>query len=310
MVDLPDLGAADFDKLRNEWLGRFRLLERDPDWAAELALRQRFGAIRDPSHGTVQEGSEIVEQAGLDDVRSFYRRYYRPERLVVTVVGDVSPEEMVAAGEKALSGWESGPAASERALPASQRTSRPSESETKQGALVVAGIASLPPAHQDYHPLLILTQILCGVPGGGRLGDRVLAGDAAIYDIRADVRGGARERLFSVRAAASASEVEKVLALMRAEFARLREGGVTPEEVTRAKRGLIHAWAIKMGNNEHLGEMLQDIEAQGLGIEYLERYPSLIEAVSTDSLLDCARTRFEFDETVVVVLKPAAGNGV
>lgn len=310
MVDLPELETEDFDKLRNEWLGRFRLLERNPDWAAEQALRQHLGAARDPSQGAVQGSSAIVEQTSLGDVRSFYRRYYRPERLVVTIVGDLPPEEMLAAGEKVFSGWKTGPLASERTLAASQRTTWPSELETRQGALVVAGIASLPVGHQDYHPLLILTQILSGGPGGGKLGDRVLASDAAIYDIRADVRGGAQQQLFSVRAAASASEVEKVLALMREEFARLKEGRFTPEEVKRVKRGLIHAWAVKMGNNDGLGEMLQDIEAQGLGIEYLEKYPSLIEAVSTDSLLDCARTRFDFDEAAVVVLKTAAGSGV
>jgi predicted Zn-dependent peptidase len=45
-----------------------------------------------------------------------------------------------------------------------------------------------------------------------------------------------------------------------------------------------------------------------LGPDYLQKYPSLIEGVSRESLLDCARTRFDPDQVAVVVVGPAAGN--
>jgi len=45
-----------------------------------------------------------------------------------------------------------------------------------------------------------------------------------------------------------------------------------------------------------------------LGPDYLEKYPTLIVGVSRESLLDCARTRFDFDRATVVVKAPPAGN--
>jgi predicted Zn-dependent peptidase len=54
--------------------------------------------------------------------------------------------------------------------------------------------------------------------------------------------------------------------------------------------------------------MLQQVEARGLGPDYLEKYPTLIEGVSRENLLDCARTRFDFDRAAIVVVTPPAGN--
>ena len=178
------------------------------------------------------------------------------------------------------------------------------EFKAKQSALVLAGLASLSASQPDYHPFLILNQILAGAPDGGRLGDRILAEDAAIYGIQGEVTGEAAQQLFSVRVMAAPAEIGRTVALMREEFGRIRDLGVTEDEIQRAKRSLIHAWASRMGRNEEVARMLQGIEAQGLGVDYLEKYPSLIEGVSRESLLDCARTRFDFDPATIIVMSP------
>jgi zinc protease len=180
--------------------------------------------------------------------------------------------------------------------------------KTKRSALVLAGLASLSPVQPDYYPFLILNQILVGAPGGGRLGDRVLAGDAAIYDIQEETVGGTAEGLFSVRVATDPSGIDGAIALMRDEFGRIKDLGVTEEEIKRAKRSLIHAWTVRMGDHDQVARTLQLMEVQGLGPDYLEKYPSLIDGVSRDSLLDCARTRFDFGQAALVVMKPRVAN--
>jgi zinc protease len=107
---------------------------------------------------------------------------------------------------------------------------------------------------------------------------------------------------------ADASEVERAISLMREEFGRIKDLGVTEEEIRRAKRSLVHAWTVRLGNNDEVARVLQHMEAHGLGPDYLGKYPTLIEGVSRESLLDCARTRFDFEKAAVVVMAPAAGN--
>jgi len=311
MLQSTSFVQAEFDKARDELLGRLRELEEETEWAAEQALRQRFYSaghpLRNIGLGTVRS----VGNLGLADAREFYQRHYRPQQLIVSIVGDIPPEETLAAGENAFRSWKGGaeavPSSPARTMPSQKETSA-FELKTKRSALVLAGLASLSPVQPDYYPFLILNQILVGAPGGGRLGDRVLMGDAAIYDIQEEIVGGTAERLFSVRVMADPSEIDRAIALMRDEFGRINDLGVTEEEIKRAKRSLINAWTVRMGNHDQVARTLQLMEVQGLGPDYLEKYPSLIDGVSRDSLLDCARTRFDFGQAAIVVVKPRVAN--
>ena len=176
----------EFDKVRDELLGRLRELEEETDWAAEQALRQRLYPAGHPSQSMALGTVGSVEHLRLADARDFYQRYYRPQHLIVSIAGDISPEEALAAGENAFGSWKgeasAAPTSATRMMP-SQKTAGAFELKTKRSALVLAGLASPSAVQPDYYPFLILNQILVGAPGGGRLGDRVLAGDAAIYDI-------------------------------------------------------------------------------------------------------------------------------
>ena len=304
MLQSPSFAPAEFDKVREGLLAKLRELEGETDWAAEQALRQRFYPVGHPSRKGVLRTVEFLR---LADARDFYQRHYRPQHLIVSIAGDIAPEEALAAAENAFGTWKGETVAASSSttrMMASQKSEKVFELNTKRSALVLAGLASLSRDRPDYYPFLILNQILVGAPGGGRLGDRVLTADAAIYGVQGLATEGPRERLFGVRAMADPSDVEKVIVLMREEIGRINKLGFTDEEIRRAKRSLIHAWGVRMGNNEEVARMLQHIEAQGLGSDYLEKYPALIEGVSRDSLLDCARTRFDFAQAVVVVARP------
>ena len=308
MLQSPSFAPAEFDKVREGLLGKLRELEGDTNWAAEQALRQRFYPAEHPSRKTTLGTVEFLR---LADARDFYQRYYRPQHLIVSIAGDIPPDEALAAAENAFGAWkgESVPTpASETRIMAGQKSERGFELNTKRSALVLAGLASLSSDQPDYYPFLILNQILVGAPGGGRLGDRVLTADSAIYGVHGLASEGPRERLFAVRAMADPSDVEKVIALMREEIGRINKLAFTDEEIRRAKRSLTHAWGVRMGNNEEVARMLQHIEAQGLGPDYLEKYPALIEGISRDSLMDCARTRFDFAQAAVVVARPGIAN--
>ena len=308
MLKSPSFVPSEFDKVREGLLGKLHELEGETDWAAEQALRQRFYPVAHPSRKGILGTVEFLR---LADARDFYQRHYRPQHLIVSIAGEIAPEEALAAAENAFGTWKGETVAASSSathMMASQKAEKVFELNTKRSALVLAGLASLSRDQPDYYPFLILNQILVGAPGGGRLGDRVLTADGAIYGVQGLATEGPRERLFGVRAMADPSEVEKVIVLMREEIGRINKLGFTDEEIRRAKRSLIHAWGVRMGNNEEVARMLQHIEAQGLGSDYLEKYPALIEGVSRDSLLDCAKTRFDFAQAAVVVARPGIAN--
>ncbi|HET8602208.1 MAG TPA: pitrilysin family protein [Segeticoccus sp.] len=66
-----------------------------------------------PYHHPTIGAMEDLDAASLEDVHAFYRRHYRPDNTVLTVVGDVAAEEAFAAAERYFGG-----------LPAAEVTSR------------------------------------------------------------------------------------------------------------------------------------------------------------------------------------------
>ncbi|HET6962474.1 MAG TPA: pitrilysin family protein, partial [Terriglobia bacterium] len=105
MLQSSSFVQPDFDKVRDELLARLRELEEDTDWAAEQSLRQRLYPAGHPLQGMALGSARSVEQLRLMDARDFYQRYYRPQHLIVSIAGDISPEEALAAGENAFGSW-------------------------------------------------------------------------------------------------------------------------------------------------------------------------------------------------------------
>src|SRR5262249_46296211 len=104
MFQSPSFEEARFDRIHEALLGRLRGLEGDAGWVAERALRQRFYAAG-ASHGIALVSIQSVESLKLSDVREFYNRFFRPQQLIVSIVGDISPEAALAAGESAFGSW-------------------------------------------------------------------------------------------------------------------------------------------------------------------------------------------------------------
>jgi zinc protease len=53
-----------------------------------------------PYHHPTIGSMEDLDAASVDDVHEFFRRHYRPDNTVLTIVGDVEPEAAFAAGER------------------------------------------------------------------------------------------------------------------------------------------------------------------------------------------------------------------
>jgi zinc protease len=92
------------DSERKVVLAEARLRDT-PNW--QLAQRRQefllgtLGVSEHPAIGTVQ----TISSATADQLRAFYRRYYRPERATLIVVGETDPRELAAASDTAFDDW-------------------------------------------------------------------------------------------------------------------------------------------------------------------------------------------------------------
>ena len=89
---------------------------------------------------------------------------------------------------------------------------------------------------------------------------------------------------------------------MRGEWERMARDGVTEDELTAAKRYINGSFPLRLDSTRSIAGMLVAIQLNGLGIDYIERRPALIDAVTVSDIRRVARRLLSPDKLTIVVV--------
>jgi len=93
------------DVVRNE---RRESSENEPYGIVEEALWHNLFPKKHPYHGVIIGSHADIQSATLDDVKSFFKRYYRPNNATLVIVGDIDKAETKRLVEKYFAGLQRG----------------------------------------------------------------------------------------------------------------------------------------------------------------------------------------------------------
>jgi zinc protease len=237
LADLSVNASLDDTQLEREKkviLQEMRLAE---DNSSRFLMRKAYEAVFDghPYGRPVLGTREIVLGLTRDRLQSFYRRLYVPEALTLVVVGAVTPRDVFEAAERAFariprSGAHRLPPP---APPVSVSGRKLSVVRPSSHAYLALGWPAPRIDHVDAPALDLLTWIL-GQGRSARLGrslrDR-LALVNTVYAGYGALEGGG---IVSVAAQAESGNLERVEREILNEIERVRDHGVTTEELGRA----------------------------------------------------------------------------
>ena len=94
----------------------------------------------------------------------------------------------------------------------------------------------------------------------------------------------------------------KSLELIRREWRHMAEEGPTAEELAEAKTYLTGSFPLRLSSTGDIAGMLAGMQLQDLGIDYLDRRNSFIEAVTLQDARRVARRIYQPDDLSVVVV--------
>jgi zinc protease len=297
--------AGEVEKVR---AGIFTRLKEDldnPAIVAEAALRERVYPPGHPFRRQVMGSFGTVEPIRVSDLTRFYKRYYRPEQLIVVVSGDVNPVEVFEQLESRLGSWRGEGTADSFYIPAVQpglgSGSQIVPLAAKAQCEIAFGMPGISIHHPDYYAMLILNYIMGEAGMGGRIGNRVRDEEGLAYHISSSLDANWAEGLWMVQAGTSPENVEKVCGLIREEIGKIKADGISSQEIDAAKSYLMYSLPRQLESNEGIVPLLLEVEFFQLGEGYLSRYPDLIAGVSKEKLMDCWRTRLNFEKAALVI---------
>ena len=260
---------------------------------------------------------EDLDSANIKDVEAFFNTYYEPSNAVIALVGDLKPEEALAAVEKYLGGLPSRPAPPRPDVSEPLNTAERTLDQTDPLAQVPAvAVGWKMPARgsKDHVPAAVLGDILVGGEAS-RFYQSLVKGKELLLSIDGglnwpldsawDYDGPTLLTIFALYK--PTTDARTVVGAMNDEIERIRKSGLPPEELARTKT--------KMVSNLYANLELPLNRAVALSLAQLftgdaatiNAIPGQIEAVTSADLQRVATTYLTAANRTVVDRKPAGG---
>jgi len=109
---------------------------------------------------------------------------------------------------------------------------------------------------------------------------------------------------FSIRAGVSAANVEKTIASIDAELKAVLEKGFTAQEIDESKSYMIGAIPRQLETNAAIASFLLTVDAFNLGMDYDQRLPGLIGAITKEAADAAAKKLLDPSRATIAVAGP------
>jgi zinc protease len=282
-----------------EWVDRLRGMRLTSIAERENDTRQMAGlAFRELMYGNHPLGRDLLGSRqsnaaiGRDETVSFYESYYRPQGMVIAIVGAIAAEEAFQKIADTLGAW-SGDRPSLPPLPSvfhpdgcrERRVPMPGKSQTD----IIVGWPAMRRLDPDFDRARVANTIL-GVFGMmGRLGENVRESQGMAYYAYSRLSANRDPGVWAAIAGVAPENVERAFQAILGEVDRLRQEPVTEIELQDCKRYLTGSLPLQLETNDGVAGVLVDIEWHGLGLDYVQRYERIIEAIAPQDVQAAAQ---------------------
>ncbi len=308
----PQFPEEQFNRLRSQLLTSLAIRAQSTQDVAAI----EFDSILFPNHpyGRPEDGfTETISAITRQDLVNFHRAYYSPAGMTIAVVGAVHPDEVIRLTERFFSKWE-GPASDIRPTfskiyPPQEKVIRKIEIAGKSQSDLVMGTLGPKRKAPEYLAASLGNSILGQFGLMGRIGDSVREKAGLAYYASTSLNAWRESGSWEVSAGVNPDNVERAASLITSELRRFSSELVTQEELEENQNNYIGRMPISLESNSGVANSLLNLERFDLGLDYLQRYPSLIRAITREQVLEAARTHIDSDKLVIVSAGPRGKAG-
>ncbi|MGE5619684.1 MAG: M16 family metallopeptidase [Sphingomonadaceae bacterium] len=304
----PTFSEDEVEKLRSQIITALREQEVSARVAAERHFLEELYPEGHPYRLWPSGSQDTVGSIRREDLLNHYRRYYRPDTLTIAVVGDVAPSEATEQIRRVLGDWRAQGERPRVEVPPVEPPSRRIREEVVPGKFqseLVMGLPSISRQDPDYYALRLGNLILGELGLSGRLGAVIRDKYGLAYHVSSDLQAGVGPSPWAVRAGVNPANVGRAIDAAIQQIERWRTELVTEAEITDGKSFLIGSLPIALETGDGVARTLLDIEFYQLGLDYLQRYPRLIDGVTREAIRDAVRRWIHPEHLVTVVAGPA-----
>ena len=300
VIQRPTIPDEAFETERTVALSNVAML-RDDMYRYPMRLATSV-AFKDHPYGIPPMGTEdSLRSLTAANAREWHKSKVLESAVVIGIVGDVDPKAAADLVAREFSTLEpaKAPKIGKPRWPKSVKIA----AESRDKAQTAIALAFPAPSRTDdsrFAASMIAT-VASGL--GGRFFDELRDRQSLAYTVQAAVSEKRLAGMFLSYIATSPEKEGVARDGLLAEFAKLREQAVTPEELDRAKEYVVGAHAISQeSGGALLGEIL-DAWMFGEGLHEILEHDSRVRAVSAEQMRDVAEKYFEAERRVEGIVR-------
>ncbi len=257
-----------------------------------------------PTEGTLESMKAITRE----DLGSFKNRQIARDNMVISVIGDIDEKALGALLDKTFLGIPEKSNLPE--IPGVQPVQQPIVEVIDQDipqSVVVFGGQGLKRDDPDYYAAYVLNYILGGGGFESRLTEEIREKRGLVYSIYSYLyplkQGGIQLGGFGT----SNASVGQAVDLVKAELRKIREKGVTEEELASAKTYLNGSFPLRLSSNSRIANIMVSMQLNDLPMTYLKERADLISAVTLKDIQRVAERLMDPDKLIITVVGKPEG---
>jgi zinc protease len=303
----PTLPEVEIERHRAEALTVLQQNEDNPgSRALEAVLELLY--TKDHPYGRPSKGTAHgVEQVSRADMARFHACRIRPGALSVAIVGDVAAEHALSLASAALDGWHTPPTEPvvlASPAPAERRRELMIAMPGKLQTDIAYGFTAVRRLDPRYYSYWMMNNILGQFGLGGRLADNIRERQGMAYYAFSTLDPAPLDAPLLIRAGVDPANVERAVAAIDHEVRTLAATGPTATELDESRAYLIGSIPRMLETNQSIAAFLQMCEDYGLGLDFDQRLPQLLRAVTLEQVREAAAEVLDPARAAIAIAGP------
>jgi predicted Zn-dependent peptidase len=306
----PTFPNSEVELERRLTLQGIRSIQEQPFSIAQQQLRRSM--YQEHPYALPSLGTETtVTQLSQADLLRYHQTYFRPDNMVVSVVGRIPAAKAIALVHEVLGDWQIPVQANgipialpDLRLPQIHPHPQPSvTAQDTQQSIVMLGYLAASLQSPDYIALKVLNTYL-GNGLSSRLFVELREKQGLAYEVSAFYPTRIDWSQFVAYLGTAPSNTAIALEGLHREVDRLRHVLLSPEEMQTAKNKLLGQYALGKQTNAQIAQIYGWYEVLGLGIEFDQEFQAQVTAV-TSEMAQTVACRY-FDQPFISLVGPEA----
>ncbi|MBD3413659.1 MAG: insulinase family protein [Candidatus Aminicenantes bacterium] len=302
----PRWDEKEFSRIKQETIERINRNKANPPYIAMNVFNQLvYGddhIFSKPVNGT----AESIQAISTDDLKNYYQQNFSPSVSYMSVVGDLSQQEVMDSLEDLETEWP----AKGISFPEFEKPSMPETAKiyfvdvpgARQSVIRIGSVA-VPYNHPDYYPATVMNYKLGG--SFNSFLNMILREEKGYtYGAHSGFSAGMYTGTFSASSSVHSQATFESVQIFKNQMKQYRDG-ISEEDLEFTKNSLIKSNAMRFETYRALLGMLDNIAAYGLPDDYVKQREDIVEEMTQERIKELAQKYIRPEQMVFVVVGDA-----